>query len=188
MSSTSDTDTSGASPSVDVPTGTVGLNHAVLWVADPARSSAFYQRTLGFVELAAMGGAVFLKAPGSPNDHDLGLFGTDRPPTEARSRGLYHLAWEVATLRALREARARLIEEGALVGESDHAFTKSLYALDPDGIEFEVMWQIPMTADDRSKEHHLPTRPLNLDAEIERYGLDTLGGWREVVAGAAHDG
>ena len=39
--------------------------------------------------------------------------------------------------------RARLLEMGALVGESDHGVSKSLYAKDPDGIEFEVMWAVP---------------------------------------------
>ena len=32
---------------------------------------------------------------------------------------------------------------GALGGSSDHGTTKSLYAKDPDGLEFEVVWLIP---------------------------------------------
>lgn len=32
---------------------------------------------------------------------------------------------------------------GALVGASDHGANKSLYAHDPDGLEFEVMWLVP---------------------------------------------
>ena len=39
--------------------------------------------------------------------------------------------------------RERLIEAGALVGQSDHGPNKSLYARDPDGLEFEVMWLVP---------------------------------------------
>ena len=31
----------------------------------------------------------------------------------------------------------------SLVGATDHGVSKSLYAKDPDGIEFEVMWQVP---------------------------------------------
>ena len=167
----------------DLPaSGTVGLNHAVLWVEDPARSSAFYQRVLGFVEIAAMAGAVFLKAPGSPNDHDLGLFTTDQTQPPRGAPGLYHLAWEVPTLRVLRDVRARLSDEEALVGASDHALTKSLYAVDPDGIEFEVLWQVPSDAEDRKRSDHVPTSPLDLGAEIERYGLDALGGWQELVS------
>lgn len=174
-------DVPGAAPS-PVPGETVGLNHAVLWVRDPARSSAFYQRVLGLVELGGMPGAVFLKAPASPNDHDLALFATNQQAPPPRSPGLYHLAWEVPTLGALRAVRERLGD--ALVGASDHALTKSLYAKDPDGIEFEVMWQVPIDADERSGTDIVPTRPLDLDAEIERFGPDRLGGWQELVSRA----
>ena len=52
------------------------LNHAVLYVRDAARSVAFYRDVLGFqvVLEAGAGRAVFLRAPDSTNDHDLGLF------------------------------------------------------------------------------------------------------------------
>ena len=39
--------------------------------------------------------------------------------------------------------RERLAAAGALVGASDHGANKSLYAVDPDGLEFEVMWLVP---------------------------------------------
>src|SRR5262249_35481301 len=88
-----------------------------------------------------------LRASGSANDHDLGLFALDGAapiPREAAPRvGLYHLAWEVGTLAELEEARRRLAGRGALVGASDHRVSKSLYAKDPSGIEFEVMWRVP---------------------------------------------
>src|SRR5262249_45216806 len=89
--------------------------------------------------------AAFLRAPGSANDHDLGLFALDGgaaiPRDAAPRAGLYHLAWEVGTLAELDEARRRLADRGALVGASDHRVSKSLYAKDPSGIEFEVMWR-----------------------------------------------
>src|SRR5258708_22389955 len=95
-----------------------------------------------------MGGrAAFLGAPGSANDHDLGLFalegGTPIPGDSGPRVGLYHLAWEVGTLAELDEVRRRLAGRGALVGASDHRVSKSLYAKDPSGIEFEVMWRAP---------------------------------------------
>ena len=105
------------------------LNHAVLYVRDATRSMRFYTDVLGFTVRMSMGEqAYFLQADGSDNDHDLGL---------------YHLAWQVHTLEELADLRARLLEAGALVGESDHGVSKSLYAKDPDGIEFEVMWAVP---------------------------------------------
>src|SRR5262249_14456031 len=122
------------------------LNHAVLYVDDLAAAVGFYTEALGFEVRSQMGGrAAFLRAPGSANDHDLGLFALDGAPPiprEAAARvGLYHLAWEVGTLAELDEARQRLADRGALVGASDHRVSKSLYAKDPSGIEFEVMWR-----------------------------------------------
>jgi catechol 2,3-dioxygenase-like lactoylglutathione lyase family enzyme len=81
------------------------LNHAVLYVRDVARSVAFYSEALGLtLDTEIPGRAAFLSAPGSLNDHDLGLFavGPDAPGPEAGRVGLYHLAWEVGTLGAPR--------------------------------------------------------------------------------------
>ena len=110
------------------------LNHAVLYVRDVRRSVAFYTDVLGFRPIGmtpdGFAGAAFLQAPGSTNDHDLGLFeiGSGAGPSLAgRSTvGLYHLAWEVDTLDELERLAKRLNEVGALVGSSDHSTTKSL--------------------------------------------------------------
>ena len=59
-------------------------------------------------------------------------------------------AWEVGSLPDLIEAREKLSAAGALVGESDHRVSKSLYAQDPNGIEFEVMWRVPAETGTRS--------------------------------------
>jgi catechol-2,3-dioxygenase len=91
--------------------------------------------------------------------------------------GLYHLAWEVDTLGELQRLAGVLRDRGALVGASDHGTTKSLYAKDPDGIEFEVVWIIPahlLTADDLAA--RASVRPLDLPAEIERFGRGEPGG------------
>src|ERR1700733_10191729 len=122
------------------------LNHAVLYVHGLQRTVDFYRQTLGFeVRMEIPGRAAFLRTSGSANDHDLGLFeiGTGHAPDQPDHPGLYHLAWEVGTLGDLADARARLLAAGALVGESDHRVSKSLYAKDPSGIEFEVLWRGP---------------------------------------------
>ena len=157
------------------------LNHAVLYVRDVERSSAFYRDVLGFRAKMEMPGAVFLQAEGSTNDHDLGLFQIGEgagPSTAGRSTvGLYHLAWEVDTLAELARIRDALLLAGALVGASDHGTTKALYAQDPDGIEFEVSWLLP--ADLITPEVRAAARaiaPLDLDREITRYGARTRGG------------
>jgi catechol-2,3-dioxygenase len=158
------------------------LNHAVLYVRDVERSTAFYRDVLGFrVATEIPGRAVFLQAEGSTNDHDLGLFqiGAGAGPSEAgrRTVGLYHLAWEVDTLAELSRIRKALVEAGALVGASDHATTKALYAQDPDGIEFEVSWLLPadlITPELRGAATRIA--PLDLEGEIARYGAQTRGG------------
>ena len=153
------------------------LNHAVLYVADLASAVAFYTEALGFeVHLEMPGRAAFLGAPGSANDHDLGLFeraGGIAPPENYV--GLYHLAWEVGTLAELADIRQRLSALGALVGASDHRVSKSLYAKDPSGIEFEVMWRVPAEdwAGERSAGPGLA--PLDLDGEIARWGNRVTG-------------
>jgi catechol-2,3-dioxygenase len=157
------------------------LNHAVLYVRDVGRSVAFYGDILGFTRIMGFPGAAFLRAPGSTNDHDLGLFeigAAAGAPTAGRSTvGLYHLAWEVDTLTELGRVRDALTAAGALVGSSDHGTTKSLYAKDPDGLEFEVMWLIPADLlDDAAVQARTRIGPLDLDAEIARYGPDTVGG------------
>src|SRR5689334_15907902 len=156
------------------------LNHAVLYVRDVARSGDFYRDVLGFRTVAEIPArAAFLQAEGSSNDHDLGLFaiGPDAgaPTAGSSTVGLYHLAWEVDTLDELARIRSSLTAVGALVGASDHGSTKALYAKDPDGLEFEVSWLVPADLlDDESRT--MRTTPLDLDAEIRRYGGSTPGG------------
>ncbi len=157
------------------------LNHAVLYVRDAERSAAFYVEALDFTRVASFPGAVFLQAPGSTNDHDLGLFSVGEaaaPTTAGRgSVGLYHLAWEVDTLDDLERLRAVLAERGALVGASDHGTTKSLYAHDPDGLELELAWVIPaQLLDAEALEQRASVRPLDLEREKARYGGATKGG------------
>ncbi|MFV2084444.1 VOC family protein [Micromonospora sp. LOL_021] len=161
------------------------LNHAVLYISSLDRSLAFYRDVLGFsvVPMTPDGfsGAAFLQAPGSTNDHDLGLFeigGHAAPSGAGRGTvGLYHLAWEVDTLDELELLATRLAAAGALVGTSDHGTTKSLYGRDPDGLEFEVVWLVPA---DRLDEQALAARkrirPLDLAREKQRYGSRTRGG------------
>jgi catechol-2,3-dioxygenase len=83
--------------------------------------------------------------------------------------GLYHLAWEIDTIEGLAEMAGHLRELGALTGASDHGVSKSLYGRDPDGNEFEVMWQVPREAWGEFGDQAI-VRPLDLDAELARWG------------------
>jgi catechol-2,3-dioxygenase len=153
------------------------LNHAVLYVRDLAASVDFYTGALGFeVRTEIPGRAAFLRAEGTANDHDLGLFAVPEGSLpDGPYIGLYHLAWEVGTLAELAQARDRLAARGALVGASDHRVSKSLYAKDPNGIEFEVMWRVPAEDWDRETQAGPMIAPLDLEGEIARWGDRVTG-------------
>jgi catechol-2,3-dioxygenase len=162
--------------------GITRMNHAVLYVRDADRHAEFYRDVLGFAEVTRMSmgpgrAGVFMKAPGSSNDHDIAFFGLG-PQLGGSSAGrdqvgLYHLAWEVPTLGDLRDYAARQSAAVAIAGDSYHCTTKALYAREPDGLEFEVSWIVPVELLDGETE---PTiAPLDLDAEIARFGADRRG-------------
>jgi catechol-2,3-dioxygenase len=155
------------------------LNHAVLYVRDARRSAVFYTEVLGMAVRHSVGDgrAIFLRSPGSDNDHDLGLFsvgdGVGSSLAGRETVGLYHLAWQVDTLDELDRLRTALTERGALVGASDHGVSKSLYARDPDGLELEVMWAVPSELLDES-DQTVQVAPLDLDKEKRRFGATTV--------------
>ncbi|WP_419842215.1 VOC family protein [Candidatus Poriferisodalis sp.] len=161
---------------------TLGIRHAVLWVTDPQASAGFYRRALGLEVTSRVGTAVFMASPESNTDHDLGLFVAAGDAAPARHVGLYHLAWEVATLAELAEAKVRLDAMGALVGENNHGTSRSLYCHDPDGIEFELMWEVPPELCDPDAVRNVP---LDLDADIARWGADCLSRGARPVTRAA---
>ena len=148
------------------------LNHAVLFVSDIERAVGFYTEVFGFEVIATepRANAAFLRASGSDNHHDLGLFGLGAaaPPRQRIQLGLYHLAWQVPTIDDLVLAKTRLIDAGAYTGESSHGATKSLYGADPDGNEFEVMWMLPRDAWG-VHERKAVVEPLDLAAEQDAW-------------------
>ena len=147
---------------------TLGLRHAVLWVSDPRLSAQFYQQALGLTVTHESDSAVFMSSTASATDHDLGLFKAATHERSAPQRiGLYHLAWEVASLADLKSAKQRLTAMGALVGENNHGTSRSLYANDPDGIEFEVMWEVPL---DQVDPDAITNVPLDFDSDFAQFG------------------
>ena len=145
--------------------GLTRLQHLVLWVSNVERSVRFYCDVLGFAVTKRYPSAAFLKIPGTADDHNLGLFeqaGASAP--DDRAARMSHSAWEVGELTDLARARQKLIEARSLVGQSDHGVSLSLYAKDPDGLEFEIFWTVPGGTP-------AGTRPLDLEAELARRGL-----------------
>ena len=157
------------------------MNHAVLYVRDAEKTYEFYRDVFGFRVVMEMPGAKFLQAPDSDNDHDLGLFsiGEGGGPVASRTSDGRPVPHRVGgpDPRGPAGDRREDVCGGALTGATDHSTTKALYGRDPDGLEFEVCWivpkelQTPEIEDGRTR-----MRPLDIDAEIERFGLQTVGG------------
>jgi catechol-2,3-dioxygenase len=156
-----------------MPISAVRLNHAVLFVSDLERALEFYSHAFGTEVVAreSRANAAFLRMPGSENHHDLGLFGigAGAPPRRPGTVGLYHLAWQVDTIEDLEQARLTLANLDAFTGESSHGATKSVYGVDPDGNEFEVMWMLPRESWGELA-NVAPVEPLDLAAEVRRWG------------------
>ena len=89
------------------------LNHAVLFVGELERAVEFYTGVLGMsvVVRESRANAAFLRAAGSDNHHDLGLFGLGAQARKAPrgSTGLFHLAWQVDSIHDLTRAKETLV-------------------------------------------------------------------------------
>jgi catechol-2,3-dioxygenase len=168
-----------------------GINHVVLYVRDARRHARFYEQALGFVEVISHpeGAFSFLRAPASQNHHDIAFFsiGDQAGPSTAGTTtvGMYHLAWAVSTLEELAQARDHLSALGCLVGTSDHGVNKSLYARDPDGLEFEVTWVVPAELWG-TDEHAAIVRPLEIEGDMSRYGARTPGNTARAASATEH--
>jgi catechol-2,3-dioxygenase len=82
--------------------------------------------------------------------------------------GLYHLAWQLDTIDELRDVRQTLLDVGAYTGESSHGATKSIYGVDPDGNQFEMMWMLPRSQWGNYANSAVVER-LDIAAEVARW-------------------
>jgi catechol-2,3-dioxygenase len=143
------------------------LGHIVLYVRNLERSRRFYGETLGWREIATMGGQAAMFSSGRSH-HELLLLevGEDATPIPSGRRvGMYHFGLKIGeTDDELREAIDRLQRAGVpIVGMSDHTVTHSLYILDPDGNEIELYIDVqPEVWRDNPMAVAVPTRPLRI--------------------------
>jgi catechol 2,3-dioxygenase len=112
------------------------IGHVVLNVTDVERSTKFYRDVVGFqVSRFRPGGTGAFLTCGIVH-HNLALFKAPEGarPAEKGAIGLNHFAFKV-----LQAAHKRLIEANATIDHIvDHGMTRSVYFLDPDGIEMEL--------------------------------------------------
>lgn len=123
------------------------IGHVNLRVADVQRSKAFYRDVLGFriAEEDPQHGGVFMTL--GEDFHTLDLAQHPSPdradmPHAARV-GVAHVAFQVGTYDALRDAYATLLEHGVKIDRAmDHVNQRSIYFFDPDGNRLEIYYEM----------------------------------------------
>jgi catechol 2,3-dioxygenase len=125
-----------------------GIGHVLLRVADQEVSKRFYRDVLGFViaEEDPDHGGVFMTL--GDNFHTLDIGQHPAPEQAQRPRreqiGLGHIAFQVGSYAALREAYAHLVDNGVeILRATNHVNQRSFYFADPDGNTLELYYELP---------------------------------------------
>jgi catechol 2,3-dioxygenase len=125
-----------------------GIGHVNLRVADQEASKRFYRDVLGFAiaEEDPEHGGVFMTL--GENFHTLDI-GQHPAPAEAQRPlrgqiGLGHIAFQVGSYAALRDAYVHLQEHGVeILRATNHVNQRSFYFADPDGNTLELYYELP---------------------------------------------
>jgi len=125
-----------------------GIGHVNLRVADQEVSKRFYRDVLGFViaEEDPEHGGVFMTL--GDNFHTLDIGQHPAPGTAQRPQrgqiGLGHIAFQVGSYAALRDAYAHLVGSGVeILRATNHINQRSFYFADPDGNTLEIYYELP---------------------------------------------
>jgi catechol 2,3-dioxygenase-like lactoylglutathione lyase family enzyme len=126
---------------------TYGLTHVALAVRDIDRSSTFYRRVFGAVEVYRQDGFVQLQTPGTRDVIVL----EKRSKGAGKSGGIAHFGFRLqnpkdidAAARAVKKAGGTVKEQGEFVPGEPY-----LFAADPDGYEIEIWYELPTPVDPR---------------------------------------
>ena len=124
---------------------TFGLTHIALAVRDVERASRFYQGVLGAVEVYRQSAFAQLQTPGTRD-----VIVLEEAPERAGTRGgVGHFGFRLraaadigAAVAAVEAAGGRVRETGEFVPGEPY-----LFAIDPDGYEFEIWYELPTPVD-----------------------------------------
>jgi catechol 2,3-dioxygenase len=125
-----------------------GIGHVNLRVADQEASKRFYRDVLGFIiaEEDPEHGGVFMTL--GDNFHTLDIGQHPAPETAQRPQrgqiGLGHIAFQVGSYTALRDAYTHLVGNGVeILRATNHINQRSFYFADPDGNTLEIYYELP---------------------------------------------
>jgi catechol 2,3-dioxygenase-like lactoylglutathione lyase family enzyme len=124
---------------------TFGLTHIALAVRDVERSSRFYQRVFGAIEVYREAGFAQLQTPGA---RDV-LVLESAPERAGQAGGVIHFGFRLTSAADIDQARAAVESAGGSIREQGEfvAGEPYLFALDPDGYEVEIWYELPTPAD-----------------------------------------
>jgi len=124
------------------------IGHVLLRVRDLEQSRRFYTTVLGFevMEQDPEHGGLFMALPG--HAHTLDLFPALDPegaePPMSGGLGVQHVAFQVDSDTALRDAYFTLVDHGVKIARTvDHVSQQSVYFHDPDGNLLEIYHERP---------------------------------------------
>ncbi len=123
------------------------IGHVAVRVTDPERAKAFYTSVLGFrvAEQDPVHGGIFMTLGDDFHTLDLSPvadLASARLPDRS-SIGVSHVAFQVGSYAALREAYETLLKNGVEIDHAtDHVQQRSLYFADPDGNRLEIYYEM----------------------------------------------
>ena len=125
-----------------------GIGHVNLRVADQKASKRFYRDVLGFriAEEDPEHGGVFMTLGENFHTLDIGQHPSpnDAPRPQRGQIGLAHIAFQVGSYAALRQAYSHLLENGVdIMRAANHVNQRSIYFADPDGNVLEIYYELP---------------------------------------------
>jgi catechol 2,3-dioxygenase-like lactoylglutathione lyase family enzyme len=127
------------------PVPTYGLTHIALGVRDVDRSAAFYKQVFGSVEIYRQDGFVQLQTPGTRD-----VLVLERDEARAgRAGGIAHFGFRLVDPADIERARQAVEAAGGTVREHGEFVPGEpyLFALDPDGYELEIWYELPTPID-----------------------------------------
>jgi catechol 2,3-dioxygenase-like lactoylglutathione lyase family enzyme len=124
---------------------TYGLTHIALGVRDVDRSALFYKQVFGSVEVYRQEGFVQLQTPGT---RDVLVLEEDTKRA-GRGGGIAHFGFRLIDPADIDRARTTVEAAGGTIREHGEFVPGEpyLFALDPDGYELEIWYELPTAVD-----------------------------------------